>query len=412
MALTLVTASLALSGCTSDRVEKLDTPALAEGNLPAELVASMEGVVSTAIAASGASGAIVGVWVPWSGSWVAGVGTTEMGGSTPMDPDMTFRIGEITRSMTCDVLYGMVADGIVELNDSVDKYVSGVPNLSGITLGQLCDSTSGIGALPSWTKNRMLSSLEREWNPRELASFGLGTSVVASPGERYVESDTGYLLLGLALERASGLSAQKYLAKYVTSPLGLEETHLPGAKADAPGENSPQGYITNKTPEGWACAEPLDVTEVSATTGWANAGVVSNITELGLYGRALAEQTLTRGEGADRYESPLPMSDGFPSWFTSTGGVQFADSLMGYGGSTLGYSTAVWSDPETGVTVAVVLNNSTNGAGIVRSLSFQLAALAATAPAAGGQTVPEFGVPWTVEAEGATISGGAICPIP
>ena len=83
LAAALVTASLALSGCTSNKVETLDTPALAEGNLPAELVASMESVVNTAIAGSGASGAIVGVWVPWSGSWVAGVGTTELADRSP-----------------------------------------------------------------------------------------------------------------------------------------------------------------------------------------------------------------------------------------------------------------------------------------------------------------------------------------
>lgn len=412
MVVALAAASLTLSGCTSDRVEKLDTPALAEGNLPAELVASMESVVNTAIAGAGASGAIVGVWVPWSGSWVAGVGTTELGGSKPMDPEMTFRIGEITRSMTCDVLYGMVADGIVKLTTPVADLVSGVPNLADITLGQLCDSTSGLGALPQATRDRMLSSLEREWGARELASFGLGKGTVAAPGERYVESDTGYLLLGLALERASGLTPQKYLAKYVTTPLGLDNTTLPGDAAAAPGKNSPHGYLTQNTPEGWACASPTDVTEISATTGWTNAGVVADITDVGLYARALAEQTLDRGNKTDRYDSPLPMSDGFPSWFTGTGGVQFAGSLMGYGGSTIGYATAAWSDPETGVTIAVMVNNSTNGAGLVRSLAFQLAALAATAPAAAGQAVPEFGVPWTIEAEDATIRNGAICPIP
>lgn len=412
MALTLVTASLALTGCTSDRVEKLDTPALAEGNLPAELVASMEGAVATAIAASGASGAIVGVWVPWSGSWVAGVGTTQLGGSTAMDPSMTFRVGDITRSMTCDALYGMVADGTVKLNAPVTDLVPGIPNLEGVTLGQLCDSTSGVGGLASWTTSRMLASPDREWNPRELASFGLGNGLVAAPGERYVESDTGYLLLGLALERASGMSAQQYLAKYVTKPLGLENTVLPTDKAQAPGENSPTGYITPNSPEGWVCAEPTDVTEVSATTGWTDSGVVSNITDLGLYARALAEQTLPQGEKSERYDSPLPMAEGFPSWYTSTGGVQFADSMMGYGGSTIGYATSVWSDPTTGVTVAVMLNNSTNDAGIVRSLAFQLAALAATAPAAGGQTVPEFGLPWTFEDEGNSVRAQAICSVP
>ncbi len=412
LAATLVTASLALSGCTSDKVETLDTPALAEGNLPAELVASMESVVNAAIAGSGASGAIVGVWVPWSGSWVAGVGTTELGGSKPMDPDMTFRIGEITRAMTCDALYGMVADGTVELNDPVTDYVSGVPNLSDVTLDQLCDSTSGLTTIAPATKSRMVSSPEREWSARELASFGLGRGVVAAPGERFVNSDTGYLLLGIALERASGLTPQKYLEKYVTLPLGLENTALPGDAAAAPSKGGPHGYLTSNGPEGWLCASPTDLTKISATTGSTDSGVVSTITDLGQYGLALAEQTLAQGKETGRYDAPLAIADSLPAWSTTIGGVQFSDSMVGYAGSTLGYASAVWSDPATGVTVAVMVNNSTNGAGIVRSLAFQLVALAATAPAAGNQTVPEFGIPWTAEAEAATIQTSAICPIP
>ena len=47
-----------------------------------------------------------------------------------------------------------------------------------------------------------------------------------------------------------------------------------------------------------------------------------------------------------------------------------------------------------------------------RRTAFSLAALAATAPAAGGQTVPEFGLPWTFEDEGNSVRAQAICPVP
>ena len=42
------------------------------------------------------------------------------------------------------------------------------------------------------------------WDPRELASYGLGQPRATEPGAAYRDSDAGYLLLGLALERAIG----------------------------------------------------------------------------------------------------------------------------------------------------------------------------------------------------------------
>ena len=107
----------------------------------------LQDAVTFAMAASGASGAIVGVWAPWSGSWVTGLGTQNVGGGA----DVTHgRCSSAPRRrpapMTCDVLYALEAKGTVSGDDSVTEYVAGVSDLDDITLDQLCDGTSGIGS--------------------------------------------------------------------------------------------------------------------------------------------------------------------------------------------------------------------------------------------------------------------------
>ncbi len=59
--------------------------------------------------------AIVGVWAPWSGSWVAGIGTQDREGGAELSTDMSFRIADVTRLMTCDVLYALADRDVVEL---------------------------------------------------------------------------------------------------------------------------------------------------------------------------------------------------------------------------------------------------------------------------------------------------------
>src|SRR6478752_6134227 len=102
--------------------------------------------VTFALSACAASGAIVGVWAPWSGSWVTGLGTQNVGGGGDVSTKMQFRAARETRAMTCDVLYALEAKGTVSRSDSVTEYVAGVSDLDDITLDQLCNGTSGIGS--------------------------------------------------------------------------------------------------------------------------------------------------------------------------------------------------------------------------------------------------------------------------
>ncbi|GAB3596665.1 serine hydrolase domain-containing protein [Microbacterium tumbae] len=405
--------ALLLTGCTSEPTVTYTPPPQAEGALPDDTVAQLQAAVENAMIASGSSGAIVGVWVPWSGEWVTGLGTQAPDDDTPVTTDMSFRIADATRLMTCDVLYGLADDGIVELDASVPDYVSGVADLRDITLLDLCNGTGGIGSSESKVKRAWLNTPDRVWAPLELAGFGLG-SESSTPHTAWRNSDAGYLLLGLALQRASGLSAAELIEKYVTAPLGLENTALPGPKAAAPSDGAVlQGNYSPAIKGGYECTALIDITVASSSMGFTDSGVVSTIEDLGLYIQAEAAQALRADDAEpDRFANPLPVSSSSPTWYQATGGAYLVGTMIGEHGWTPGYATAAYSDPTTGFTVAVTLNNSSSGAQIAAYLSRQLAAIASKAPAAEGQTAPEFGLPFTAEQYEKAISDHAICEAP
>src|SRR5690606_17426985 len=110
--------------------------------------------------------------------------------------------------------------------------------------------------------------------------------------------------------------------------------------------------------------------------GFTDAGVVSTIDDLGRYMRATATQALAGGSGSTRWSNPLPFSSNAELWRQATGGADFAGPLLGGFGMVPGYLSAAYSDPETGFTVAVVLNNSTAGASPAAYLAWELAAIA------------------------------------
>lgn len=411
-AATAAVLGLVLTGCSSEETFSYTPPEQAEATLADETVAALQGAVDNAIAASGASGAIVGVWVPWSGTWVAATGTQSKAEGGELSTDMSFRIADVTRLMTCDVLYALADEGTVKLDAKVPEYVSGVADMDDITLLDLCNGTSGAGSSEETAKGAWQNTPERVWAPLELAGYGLGRPRVA-PHTTFRDSDAGYLLLGLALERASGMSARQLIAEYVTEPLELTETSLPAPAAAPPAEGPVlEGHYLNPVEGGFDCAAPVDITTLSSSTGFTDSGVVSTITDLGRYIQAEARQALRTKDEPNRFATPLPVAEGAPSWYQATGGAYLAGSMVGQHGWTPGYATAAYSDPTTGFTVAVVLNDSTAGAIFAQQLSWELAAIASKAPAASGATTPEFGLPFTAEQYHAATAEAALPCIP
>ena len=406
-----VALALVLTGCSSEESFSYTPPAQVEQTLPEDTTAQLQAAVEHAMAKTGATGAIVGVWVPWSGTWVTGLGTQSVEDQTAVSPDMSFRVADATRMMTCEVLYALADEEVVELDDLVPDYVSGVAHMDEITLLDLCNGTSGAGSSEGTVRSMWLNTPERVWAPLELASFGLGKTPVA-PHTTYRDSDSGYLLLGLALERASGMSASELIARYVSSPLDLAGTSLPRPAAAPPGDNALSGNRLPAIEGGYNCTAPVDITTISSSTGFTDSGAVSTIDDLGRYVQAAANQGLRDGAEPDRYASPLPVSAEAPSWYQATGGAYLVGPLVGQHGWTPGYATAAYSDPTTGFTVAVVLNNSTAGSSPIAHLAWELAAIASKAPAADGQTAPEFGLPFTAEQYHAAIEGLTICATP
>ncbi|MFK3677534.1 serine hydrolase domain-containing protein [Microbacterium sp. NPDC090218] len=405
--------ALVLTGCSSDDSFSYTPPAQAEGALPDDTVASMQAAVDNALVASGASGAIVGVWVPWSGSWVTAVGTQDRDGGGELSTDMSFRIADVTRLMTCDVLYALADEGTIKLDANVADYVSGVADMreQGVTLLDLCNGTSGAGSSEATVKSALLNTPDRIWAPLELAGYGLGRPRVA-PGTTFRDSDSGYLLLGLALERATGKTASELIAEYVTDPLDLADTSLPDSAPAAPGDEPLKGHFMPAVEGGYNCAAPADITKLSASSGFTDSGVVSTIDDLGRYIQAEAKQVLRTKEKPDRFGTPLPVTEDGPSWHQATGGGYLVGSMIGQYGWVPGYATAAYSDPTTGFTVAVVLNDSTAGGGFAQRLSWELAAIASKAPAASGQTAPEFGLPFTAEQYHQVITDAALVCVP
>lgn len=403
--------AVVLSGCTQQGSVSVNVPGQVDATLPEATVTELQDAVTSAMTATGSTGAIVGVWAPWSGTWVSGLGTQGPGGAE-VTADLGFRAGDVTGAMTCDVLYRLAADGTLSMSDPLTTWVSNVPGYDDITLRQLCDGTSGLASYTSVLEGMVANNPERVWNPRELMAYGIASPRTNAPGAAFSDSATDYVLAGLAAERATNETLSQLIAERVAEPLGLDATGLPDPAPADPSSSSLRGYWSQKNAEGaWNCTDPREYTEMSSSYGGAAAGAVTTITDLGRYAQALATNALLPA-GTDRFAAPVPVGGDQPTWFTSAGGAFQAGSLIGQYGSAPGYLVGAFADPTTGMSVAVVLNNSGGNKLTGAWLAWELAAIASKAPAAQGQTAPQAGLPWTADQMRENIAGNAICAPP
>jgi D-alanyl-D-alanine carboxypeptidase len=312
--------------------------------------------------------------------------------------------------MTCTVLLALVDRKEVALEDLVTKYLPRMTDLDRITLGDLCRNTSGLGDYVPMLAPQFVNNPAREWPALELVTDGLAAPRTGTPGERFSYSNAGIVLLGMALETVTGKSWSELYRTYIFDRLGMSESSLPAADDHTLPAPHPHGYATALDAAGApVCGTVLDATSLSPSVGGAAGGAVSSLDDIKTYVEALATGALVSKASSAQQWKTNPLGANAPSWEGyGLGGMQFGP-LRGYDGEIPGFISAMLTDPKTGLTVVVMLNNSTSGQEFARTLALQLASIASKAPAQSG-SAPIIALPWSAHQAADSLKALAVCP--
>ncbi|MBI1352335.1 MAG: serine hydrolase [Actinomycetales bacterium] len=145
----------------------------------------------------------------------------------PATTDMHFRNGAVAIGYMANVLLQLVDEGRVSLDDKVSRWLPDIANTDRVTLGQLARMTSGY---PDYVRQpEFADAFEenpfRRWTPREQLSYVIDKPLLFQPGTNWNYSHTSYVILGLALEKITGMPLSRLLRTRVLAPLGLDQTH-------------------------------------------------------------------------------------------------------------------------------------------------------------------------------------------
>src|SRR5256885_14289786 len=208
--------------------------ALLVGPAPAHAASSDAlGRQMRAVVAAGAPGAIV-LARDGSRTLRLAAGVSDRAHGTPMRVSDRFRVGSVTKTFVAAVVLQLVGEGKLSLDDTVEKWVPGlVPGGDAITVRELLNHTSGIFDYLNDGDSTVLrpylkGDLGHVWTPRALVGVASKHPPHFPPGSGWSYSNTGYIVLGLIAEAATGDSLGAELKRRPFEPLRPSPTP-PGA---------------------------------------------------------------------------------------------------------------------------------------------------------------------------------------
>jgi len=328
----------------------LAAPALASHTttLPPELARRVDDVFAEWIAPDEPGGVVLildqGEEV-FRGSW--GLAHAELG--VRADPGHVYAIGSLTKQFTATAALLLVDEGRLSLDATLASLVPGFSITgAGIRVRQLLGHTTGLvnfANVPEWT-----ASWGRESTPDELIDLFRRKPLVDAPGTRFEYNNSGYVLVGRAIELLTGKSWAQFLDERIFRPLGMRSTAVNEPGVIVPGRVP--GYA--RAQEGWQNTKA----ELHPSQLYAAGALRSSLDDLARFHRALAGGQLLSPAALTAMTTPGALNDGRRTGYGAGWAVsrQRGRTVLEHGGASYGYYSAVVWLPEEGVWGAVMTN--------------------------------------------------------
>lgn len=149
-----------------------------------------------------------------------GYGRADLENDVPMTAEHVFQIASITKEFTAAAVLALVAEGRVELDAPVTRYLPGAPVQGrAVTVRQLLSHTAGIA---DYAESPRVPDIKRlDWPADSLVALVANTPFYFAPGEQLRYSNTGFTLAGQLIETLSGMPYAEFVERRILRPAGV-----------------------------------------------------------------------------------------------------------------------------------------------------------------------------------------------
>jgi len=315
--------------------------------------AQLQAVLDNAVSDDGVPGAIMAVETP-DGTWIGAAGKADLNTGRSMTVDTQVRIASITKPFTATLIMKLVEDGYLKLGDTVEYWLPGALPRYGnqITVLMLLNHSSGIPDhenTQEW-QDRLLAHPTAFWTSEDiLAILRIHETEFVQPGTVYEYCNTGYYLLGMIAEAATGDTVANETDRRFFYPLDMRRTALTrdGTKTDP--------YAHDYC---WAEDKLLDTSGWNMSWDWTAGSAVTIPSNMLLWTRAFFGGKVVSMTTLEQMETPIPPATeyGFGLEISEAWHAVFGERVIGHSGANAGVYALWLYFPESRRTIFVALN--------------------------------------------------------
>lgn len=164
----------------------------------------------------------------------AAFGLADAEWSIPNTPETRFGIASLTKNFTAHLVMVLVERKMVALDDRISVHMTELKDrrIGEVTIRQLLSHTAGIGDHLKFADEEIPETILKRWEGFNGASIAMFkdfvpyAKMVDKPGERFVYSNDGYVLLGLIIEAVSRMSFEDALHRFVLEPAKMRDSGI------------------------------------------------------------------------------------------------------------------------------------------------------------------------------------------
>lgn len=264
-------------------------------------------------------------------------------------PATNYRLASVSKQFTAAAILLLAEDGRLSLDDRLRRWLPELPAATdAITLRQVLTHTSGLVDYEDLMPARIEGQLS---DADVLALLARADRTLFPPGRAYRYSNSGYVLLGLVIERASGQGLAQFLQERIFRPLGMANTLLYEAGRGPEVPNRAFGYSQDGLH--WL---RTDQSPTSATRG--DGGIYSSVEDLARWDAALYDNRLLTAVSRKLAFSPHVEVTGEPYEAAYGFGWRISGDTVWHSGETIGFRNVIVRWPQQRMTVVVLSNRN------------------------------------------------------
>ncbi|ANE51308.1 serine hydrolase domain-containing protein [Flavisolibacter tropicus] len=258
-----------------------------------------------------------------------------------------FPIGSLTKPFTALLILKLAEEKKLSVNDPVNKYIPDYPKGNEILIKHLLTHTAGIYEAFRKSTYREQVTTTYAFRPEEKMAFFKDEPLDFEPGSKFSYSNSGYDLLGIIIEKVTGLSYQTALSQYIFKPLKMQKSGFNFGELKDKNKVSGYSFISP--------AKQLEINFWNPTLTYASGALYSTTGDLLKFYKGLRDFKIISKETFNQATTPFLGGYGY-GWFIDT--IQ-GDRVIDHGGNVAGATSYFLMMPEHKICI-ILLNNITS----------------------------------------------------